>query len=212
MRLYIIRHGETEWNREKKLQGQSDVPLNEYGRELARITADALADVPFDRIYSSPLVRAYETAQILAGDRKVSIICDDDLKEISFGEDEGVPSSLLGEHFSNFFFSPEKYVPSKGGETYEELCVRAEHFLKKNIEPLRNTNSNVLVVAHGAVNKALMLKLKNLEIKDFWKGEFQKNCCVNEYEWTPEELRVISEARIYYDGEVTDYLKDGKEQ
>ena len=71
MELYIIRHGETKWNSEKRLQGRSDIELNEYGIELARITSEALKDVKFDRIYSSPLKRAYETAEILRGSRKL---------------------------------------------------------------------------------------------------------------------------------------------
>ena len=62
MELYIIRHGETKWNSEKRLQGRSDIELNEYGIELARITSEALKDVKFDRIYSSPLKRYYEAA------------------------------------------------------------------------------------------------------------------------------------------------------
>ena len=57
MKLYIIRHGETDWNKEKRLQGQSDIPLNDYGRELARITGKALKDVHFDYVFSSPLSR-----------------------------------------------------------------------------------------------------------------------------------------------------------
>ena len=65
MRLYMIRHGETEWNVKKRFQGQSDIPLNNEGRKIARITAEALADVPFTRVYTSPLKRAYETAIIL---------------------------------------------------------------------------------------------------------------------------------------------------
>lgn len=207
MKLYIVRHGETEWNKERKLQGQSDIALNEYGRTLAQKTAEALLDVPFDIVFSSPLSRAYETAQILVGKRDIRIVKDDNLMEISFGVDEGVPSDKLGENFSNFFFAPEKYVPSEGGETYEELCRRAETFLKEQIYPLRSTGKNVLVVAHGAMNKALMLNLKHIEIADFWKGEFQRNCCVNIYELTEDTLTVIEEAKIYYEGETTNYLE-----
>lgn len=208
MKLYIIRHGETEWNKQMKLQGRSDIPLNEYGRELAKITANALADRQFDIVYSSPLIRAYETAQILVGDRQVEIIKDDDITEISFGVDEGVESKKLGSHFKNFFFAPDKYVPSEGGETYEALCERAGRFLNNRIYPLKDTDKSVLVVAHGAMNKAIMKELKGLEIKDIWTGEFQKNCCVNEYEITKDGLRIIEEAKIYYDGETTDYLKN----
>lgn len=205
MKLYIIRHGETEWNRQKLLQGQSDVPLNDYGRELARTTADAIKDIPFDKVYSSPLCRALETAQILTGQSDIQT--DRRLMEISFGAGEGVKSETLGEAFLNFFFAPEKYIPPQGGETYEELRLRAEDFLKDKILPDRELDQNVLIVAHGAVNKALMLVLKNLEIKDIWKGEFQKNCCVNAYDLKNGQVEILYEAKIFYEGEVTDYLQ-----
>lgn len=205
MELYIIRHGETAWNKEKLLQGQSDVPLNEYGRSLALITKEALKDIRFDIIYASPLWRALETAQLITG--RKDIITDDRLKEISFGVGEGVPSDTLGDTFMNFFFAPEKYVPPENGETYEQLVERARCFLEQQIYPRREENINVLIVAHGAMNKALMLNLKKLAIKDFWKGEFQKNCCVNQYDLSNGEVRTIMEARIYYEGEATDYLK-----
>ena len=65
MKIYLIRHGETEWNKECRLQGQTDIELNEYGRELAAITSEALKDIPFEIIFHSPLNRAEETARIL---------------------------------------------------------------------------------------------------------------------------------------------------
>ncbi len=207
MKLYIIRHGETDWNKQFRLQGQSDIPLNQYGRELAVITSEALKDVRFDLIYASPLKRAYETAQIIRGSRQTKILTDDRLKEISFGVDEGRNKDELGAHFSNFFFAPDKFVPSEGGETYEMVCKRAESFLADKIEPLKTTDKTVLIVAHGAMNKALMLKLKNIPIRDIWKGEFQKNCCVNIYELTEEGLTVIEEAKVYYDSETTNFLE-----
>ena len=207
MKLYIIRHGETEWNKEKKLQGQSDVPLNEYGRELAKITAEALKDVVFDEIYASPLIRALETARIIKAERNINVKTDDRLKEISFGVFEGVPSNELGEQFSNFFFAPECYVPAEDGESYEELCIRAGKFLEEVIYPLKNTDKTVLIVAHGATNKALMLHLNKITIKDFWKGEFQKNCCVNLYDITEDSCKVIMEAKVYYEGKTTNYLE-----
>ena len=102
MKLYIVRHGETDWNNEKKLQGRSDVPLNDYGRELAYITAEALKDVSYDAIYSSPLIRAYETATILKGDRDIDIIKDERLREMCFGEYEGKHTAGLPQEFWYF--------------------------------------------------------------------------------------------------------------
>ena len=69
MKLYMIRHGETDWNKTRQLQGKSDIPLNDFGRKLAAETAEALKDVPFHLVITSPLSRARETALIIKGDR-----------------------------------------------------------------------------------------------------------------------------------------------
>ena len=74
MELYIVRHSETVWNKERRLQGRSDIELTEYGRELARITGEALKNIDFEAIYSSPLERAYETANLIKGDVSISCI------------------------------------------------------------------------------------------------------------------------------------------
>lgn len=81
MDIYLIRHGETDWNKEKKLQGVTDIPLNAYGIELAEKTAEGLKDVPFDRIYTSPLIRAKKTAEIIRGNRPIDLVVKEELKE-----------------------------------------------------------------------------------------------------------------------------------
>lgn len=102
MKLYIIRHGETDWNKQRRLQGQSDTELNEYGIRLAQITGEALKDIRFDHIFSSPLKRAYRTAEIIRDGRTVPIVTDDRLKEIGFGINEGVSSELITADFHYF--------------------------------------------------------------------------------------------------------------
>ena len=90
MRLYIVRHGETDWNRIHRVQGRTDIPLNDYGRHLARETAEGMKDVRIDLGYTSPLLRAKETAQILLGDRDVPLYEDSRIEELSFGSYEGM--------------------------------------------------------------------------------------------------------------------------
>ena len=86
MKLYIIRHGETVWNTEGRLQGIADIELNENGIRLARVTARGMADIPFDLAITSPLKRARQTAELVLGERKVPILEDSRLEEITFGE------------------------------------------------------------------------------------------------------------------------------
>ena len=80
MVIYVLRHGETDWNTKHWLQGTTDIPLNQNGIEVAEITAEALKEVPFDVIFSSPLQRAHQTAEILRRDRKIPLIVDERLR------------------------------------------------------------------------------------------------------------------------------------
>jgi len=201
MKVYIVRHGETLWNAQKKLQGWSDIELNEKGRELAGITAEALKEIPFDIAYTSPLIRAKETAQIIAGDRNIKIIEDERIKEIGIGEAEGrrfdeIITDKCENNFSKFFDKPEEYVPYKGGETFEMLCARAEDFIKNVI--MKETHENILVTAHAAIIKAMLKCINNTQIKDLWGDKFHKNCAVTTVEKIGDKLNIIEEARIYY--------------
>lgn len=201
MKLYIVRHGETDWNKALKLQGQTDIPLNEKGIKLAEITALGLKKVHFDYIFSSPLSRAYKTAEILRMGRTINIVTDDRLKEISFGDYEGVKSSEISDEIDVFFHDPENYIPPNGGETYEHLYERVKSFITDVIIPLSNNNPNatVLLVAHGALNKAIKIYLQHLEIKNIWDGEFEHNCCVNIYEVNGNNFSLLVENKTFYD-------------
>lgn len=199
MELYIIRHGETDWNNEKRLQGRSNTELNAYGIELAQITGEALKDVKFDRIFSSPLKRAYQTAEIIRGERNINIETDERLLEISFGVYEGVPVKDLPKEFSAFFDAPDKFVPARDGETYEELIKRAGSFINDIVVPASKELERMLIVAHGALNKALMLNLEHKPLKEMWTGIFQRNCCVNIYEIDGENFKLIQNGKIYYE-------------
>lgn len=199
MELYIIRHGETDWNKEKRLQGRSDTELNAYGIELAQITAEALKDINFDCIYSSPLKRAYKTAEIIRRHREIEIKTDERLKEISFGIMEGVPMKDRPESFQKFFTDPANYVAPNGGESYEELVARTKDFIEDVVVTNSKTMERMLIVAHGALNKALMLNLNHDEIKNFWEGIFQRNCCVNIFEINGKDYKMLQNGLIFYE-------------
>ena len=149
MRLYIIRHGETEWNVLKRFQGRSDIPLNDEGRRLARITAEALREVPFSRIYTSPLKRAYETAMIIKADRDIPVIEEPRIIEIGFGEYEGLCCgkehyNIPDPDFMNFFEKPEAYKPPRGAEGIDELKARTADFLQEIVHNKDIENDTVL--------------------------------------------------------------------
>ena len=126
MRLYIIRHGETEWNHTLRLQGQTDIPLNENGRVLAQVTARALQPIPFDLCISSPLQRAKETALLVLGERDIPVITDARIQEIGFGTYEGrrvrdAKGEITDPKFFAFFRDPGNFIPPEGGESISDL-------------------------------------------------------------------------------------------
>lgn len=96
MKVYLVRHGETEWNRRGKIQGQADIPLNEKGEDLAFLTGQKMKDIPFKRIYTSPLSRARRTAELISGQRGLPLMEDSRLLEISYGNREGQLPGVSG--------------------------------------------------------------------------------------------------------------------
>ena len=124
MKLYLMRHGQTEWNRIRKLQGRTDIPLNANGRYVAELTAKGLWDIPFDVAFVSPLARARETAEIILRDRHVPIIVDERIIEVDFGRYEGKSLNLDDENLQNFFVKPECYRPVEG--TRLDCCLQGQ--------------------------------------------------------------------------------------
>lgn len=179
LELYIVRHGQTYWNAEGKLQGNVDIELNENGREIAGRYGEELEDVKFDKIFSSPLIRAYETACLIRGHRNIQIIRDERLKEISFGDKEGSSYKEWMEETSpyRFFFSePGKYDPPENGETISSVIARTHEFMEEVIEPLYEKYERIMIVAHGALNKGLMCHIEGNTQNNFWGDGLQNNC------------------------------------
>lgn len=201
MKIYLVRHGETEWNKEYRLQGQADTRLNDYGRELAQITAEALKDIPFDVIYHSPLNRAEETAVILKQSRTIDIIADERIKEMSFGTAEGCHILSIKNNpedpMYNFLKHPGDYIPPENGERFEEVAARSAEFMEETILPLEGKYQNVLIVAHGAVNRTILNAIAGIPVSDFWNIRL-KNCAVSIIDLTNGILTIEQEGAIYY--------------
>lgn len=202
MELYIIRHGKTYWNEEKRIQGWADIELTEDGRRVAVESAEGMKDIHFDAIYSSPLKRAKDTACILRGDRNLPVIADERIKEIGFGVLEGADfTQIRGDKtskFVSFFEAPEKYEAPEGGETFEEITVRAADFLKEILEKHKE-DERVMIVAHGAINKAMMRFFRKNEVKDFWEGSLQRNCGVTIVDCHDGKYDIIADNKVFYE-------------
>lgn len=185
MEIYMIRHGVTEWNKLLRLQGQTDIPLEDAGRELAVRVGYAMKEIPFTRVISSPLQRAVETAKlvIMAAGKNVVFQTDERLKEISFGCWEGYSASnpeypAPDPDFHNFFDHPEQYHAPEGGESFEQLLERTGDFLKDLASRQEFEHETVLVSVHGAVMRALLANMKHSDLAHFWDHGVPENCAV----------------------------------
>jgi 2,3-bisphosphoglycerate-dependent phosphoglycerate mutase len=142
--LLLARHGETDWNRELRIQGSSDIALNELGREQASALAQELADVPLDAIYSSDLSRARETAEAVAATHGLQVRLDPRLRERAFGSWEGLTREDIAE------------LPDRSrhdGESDDEVRERVLEAVQAIADA--HPGEQVLVVAHGGALNAL---------------------------------------------------------
>lgn len=203
MKLYVMRHGETPWNVEYKLQGIADISLNENGVRLAKVTAEALKEVPFDLCISSPLIRAKETARLVLGERNVPIVEDERIQEITFGEWEGrccrpgqeeIPLAIL----DKFFHSPQDYIPPKGGETIGQVVERTKAFLDELMANENYQEKTILITSHGCAIRALLQSVYEDKCEDFWHGKVPPNCSVNLIEVKNQKAVLTAEDVVYY--------------
>ena len=204
MKMYIIRHGQTPWNARKCLQGRSDVDLNENGIYLAELTGKALRDVTFDMAFTSPLIRAKHTAQCILAGRKVPIIEDERLIEISFGIYEGccyaeenrqVPQQWI----ENFFHAPQGYVAAPGGESLDDVEKRTRNFMEDICSRKELQDKTILVSTHGCALRGLLNSIRESNREDYWHGGVSKNCAVSIVTCNRGEKPVlVEENHIYY--------------
>jgi probable phosphoglycerate mutase len=174
-----MRHGETVWNLMGKVQGKSDIELNETGIKQAKEAKVKLADIRLDLIISSPLMRARRTAQIINEDRDVELLFDERISERSFGEFEG-------KHRNEFdfegFWDYNKNVKYEKAESISECLDRAYAFLDDIKEKYKD--KNILLVTHGGIGKFISCYFEGIPESGGLLGKFKLgNCEVKEYEF-----------------------------
>ncbi len=202
MRLYIIRHGETEWNKIKRLQGQTDIPLAEEGIRLARETGIGMKDIPIDLVISSPLTRAVQTAQLLTEGRDIPILTDRRIIEISFGEWEGqciFDSEVLPPDFRDLFYNdPLHCICPPKGETFDAVRRRTGEFYRDLLKKEEYTDKNILISTHGAASRCLLTQFYE-DKDDIWRGGVPKNCAVTIVEVSNGVATVLEKDRLFYE-------------
>ena len=204
MKIYVMRHGETDSNVLGLLQGSSDRQLNENGIDLAELTGAAMQDIHFDRCYCSPLQRAAETAMIVlnrSGNKHTPVIFEDRLKEINMGDWEGKhfrtdEDGVDPEAMKKFFEDTFSFPGFPNGESISSLMERTQGFLKELAGS--DDGSTVLVSTHGTALRAMLNFLYD-DPSDFWHGHVPYNCAVSLVEVKDGEMKLIEDDRIYYD-------------
>lgn len=189
--IYLLRHGETTWNIERRYQGALDSPLSAEGRDQSLRLREALRSVPVRAVYSSPLERALTTAEVIAQGFALPVIAVPDLAEIRVGEWEGL---LVGEiearypEAAHHWYNTPHLARIPGGETIEELrarAVRATETIRR-----RHNGEHVMVVAHGGVNKTILLTALGAPLENYWRIR-QHNACINLLEYEGDRVRVV---------------------
>lgn len=178
--LYIVRHGETEWNKIGRYQGITNVPLNENGIAQAKACGNALKDVHFDRILSSDLSRALVTAETIRGNRQLEIKTDERLREINFGDWEKLLFTEIEERWPGLIdqmYRCPDIVKVPNGESFQEVQDRAwsavSDFLNEN-----NEDETILITCHGGTIRTILCKLLDISISHCWNFS-QGNTAIN---------------------------------
>ena len=169
--IYIIRHGKTELNKANVLQGRSNYPLNEEGIRQAEETAKLLESVEFDHVYSSPLIRAVQTAEIIASNCEIKI--DQRLIEMDYGQYEGTDHKNMPEEVRTFFSDFIHNPAPDGMEQLSEVVRRTGEFL----EDIRDLEGNILISTHAIAMKGLLENLTPDSQGGYW-SKYIGNCAV----------------------------------
>jgi broad specificity phosphatase PhoE len=188
--LILARHGETDWNRENRFQGHADPPLNELGRQQSAELAMALAGEGIARVYTSPLRRAAETAEIVAGRLGTELEPVEALREIDVGSWSGLTRKEVAERFPHDYAlwlarAPHGY---EGGETYEELAARvlpAVHGVAA-----RHPGETLLVVTHGGPSRVVQAHAAGIDYVEARRREtVLANCAMSRFAVEDGEFR-----------------------
>ncbi len=188
--VILARHGGTAWNKTRRLQGRTDIPLSDDGVKEAKHLSIALASVPLSSIYCSSLARSRQTAEILAQPHGLIPNAREELVEVNFGAWEGKTTDYLRDNFSDNFRTWMTRPTSARIPGAEDLASVQKRVLHCFGEIIRENDGRITaMVGHGGVNRVLLLSLLGADLKSFWRIR-QDNVCVNLIEVSGDVCRV----------------------
>ena len=190
-RILAVRHGETAWNRDTRIQGHTDIELNDHGRWQAHRLADALRDEPLAACYASDLGRALETARAVARHHDLPVHTHAGLRERCFGRFEGHTWAELETRYPEESMAWRKRVPDFAPAGGESLLQLRERVVRTVTElAARHPGEQVLMVAHGGVLDILYRAATRLELQAPRSWELP-NTAINRLLWSPEGLSLV---------------------
>ncbi len=169
-KIYLVRHGQTQWNREEIFRGTVDVPLNEIGRKEAQLVAEALSGQAIQAVYSSPLNRAKDTAEAIARFHGLEVRIIEGLRDLSFGEWQGVSHVTVRERYPDLYrrwLQEPQTVTFPGGESLKVLQSRTVEAVRQVI--LNHVEDTIVMVSHRVVNRVLICGLVGIDLSRFWQ-------------------------------------------
>lgn len=178
MKIWVTRHGQTNLNKQKLMQGLTDEPLNATGIAQAQAAREAIGHIVFDAVYASPLDRAIKTASIIGGVDPSEVIIDPRIIEADFGRYEQRKYWLMGPAMTLYWACPEFFPAPKSVETIASLVERSSSFLKELEE---KDYENVLVACHGGIIRALCGYLEDAPKGIVWRPK-PHNCEIRIYD------------------------------
>ena len=178
MKIWLTRHGQTNLNKKRLMQGLTDEPLNETGIAQAKAAREWIGDIHFDAVYASPLQRAVMTGAIIGGVSPEEVIIDKRLIEADFGRYEQRQFYLMGPFMTLYWALPEIFPAPATVETVASMVERSSSFLKELEE---KDYENVLVACHGGIIRALSGYLEDRKNGIRWRPKPQ-NCEIRVYE------------------------------
>jgi broad specificity phosphatase PhoE len=183
VKIILVRHGETDWNREQVFRGRNDVPLNAVGLAQARAVRDSLKHVDISVLYASPLSRALRTASTIGEKRDLSVNVEEGIVDIDFGTWQGLSHQLVKEEFKNLYeiwMNKPHSVRFPEGESLDDVQKRSMQALEKIVK--NNPGETVALVSHRVVLKVLLCTILGLELSHFWYIR-QDTCAINRCEY-----------------------------
>ena len=190
VKIMLVRHGQTDWNRKEIFRGRIDVGLNHNGREQAKALAEATRIFQIDAVYSSPLSRSLETANIIAEGHNLDVKMAHAFLDLHYGEWQGLEHQEVREKFPDLYLgwheSPH-LVQMPGGENLDDVRQRSLSGLREIVA--EHGGQTAMIVSHRVVNKVLLYAIMGLDNSHFWRIR-QDNCCLNIFECSEDDYTI----------------------